>query len=84
MDRRRTITFFLAGLVTVLSGTLFAAHQADAGTEEPPIVVKEVSPSDGALLHATPNEIVITFENRLPAIEPIVQLQNASRANMAM
>jgi copper transport protein len=76
MDRRRTITFLLAAVVTVFVGTLAGVSGAFAGTDENEIVLVSTEPDDGDVLTATPNEIVLRFQDRLPAIEPIVVLQN--------
>lgn len=41
-----------------------------------PIVLVSTEPADGDILSTTPDEIVLYFQNRLPAIEPIVVLQD--------
>lgn len=80
MDRRRAIKLLLAALFTAVLGALAVGSAARAGTDAELITLVSTKPVDGAVLTAAPSEIVLTFAERLPAIEPpSVQLQNESR-----
>ena len=80
MNRRRALSWLLAGLVTLLMGAFLGDAPAHAQTAtNDPLQVVSTTPADGETLTAAPPEIILNFAAILPDIEAIIQLQNSQR-----
>jgi copper transport protein len=81
MDRRRPLRLLLTGLLTLVMGALaFSGATWAQTTPTSGITAVSTKPVDGADIQATPAQLVINFEQRLPdGVEAIVQLQNGNR-----